>query len=509
MAQTAQRSTATPTNLGFRSTLRSPYFRQLWLAQLISQTVQNAINYGSIVLLTQQHHSFLAVGGVIIAFSLPAVIFGIPAGVLVDRLDKRALMWVSNGLRAVASFGFVVALLLNNQDSWPIYGLTFFISIIGQFFGPAEGASIPLLVQREELMSALSLFNITFSISQALGFVILGPLIILTAPTVTLPFGSHGMIITNIDWLFLFIGMMYLVSTALIWTIPGAKLVGKAGPEGRASQRRFATVWHGVVEAWNYVSRHPRLFIAVLQLTLGATVITVIAMIAPLFSTQYLNRPAALAAIVFIPAGLGLVLGSALMPRIIQIIGRQRAEQVGVVGVSGSMVGIILSHWLVRHINPTDPYWSNSPLYLISVVLLIFVIGLSLDLITLPAQTSMQEQSPDWIKGRVLALQMMLANGAAIPIILIVGPAADLMGLGRALLLIALAVASLGIGCVEWARRTTDSHLGEGELLNHGDASFKGAHSNPLLHPLAMDADLTHRPLPSQPNDSARHRPLR
>ena len=127
---------------GFRSTLRNRFFQRLWLAQVISQTVQNATNYGSIVLLAQVSHSSTAVGGVIIAFSLPAVLFGVPAGVLVDRMDKRLILWVSNGLRALASFGFVASILSDSHNYLLIYLLTFFISVIGQFFGPAEGAAI-------------------------------------------------------------------------------------------------------------------------------------------------------------------------------------------------------------------------------------------------------------------------------------------------------------------------------------------------------------------------------
>ena len=509
MTQTVDRSAPPQINLGFRSTLRNRYFQRLWMAQLISQTVQNAINYGSIVLLTQQSHSFTAVGGVIIAFSLPAVIFGVPAGVLVDRLDKRTLLWVSNGLRALASFGFVVALLIDNSNSVPIYILTFLISIIGQFFAPAEGASIPLLVKKGELVSALSLFNITFSISQALGFVIVGPLIVLFAQTVTLHFGTQTMIITNIDWLFLFIGVMYLISTALTWFIPGEMLIGNANPSKVPTQRRMAMVWHGVAEAWDFVRRHPKLLIAAIQLTLGSLVITVIAMIAPLFSVQYLHRSSALAAIVFVPAGLGLVLGSALMPRIISRIGMRRAEQAGVLGVGGSIVVIIAAHWLARQMAPANNAWANLPLYLIVVVLAIFYIGLSLDLITLPAQTSMQERSPDWLKGRVLALQMMLSNGGAIPIILIVGPAADFLGLSRALLLMAIAVVAGGLGCLQWAKRVVEENEGSIQATNE-DIAFKGAHSNPLPHALTGEEGYSaHRPLPSQPNDTVRRRPTR
>jgi MFS family permease len=485
-------------HVGFRSTLRNRFFLRLWTAQVISQTVQNTINYGSIVLLTQQSHSFTAVGGVIIAFSLPAVLFSVPAGVLVDRMDKRTLLWVSNALRAVASFGFVVSLLIDSKAFVPIYILTFFISIIGQFFGPAEGAAIPLLVREGELVPALSLFNITFSISQALGFVVLGPVIILTAPTVTLPIGPQGMTLTSIHWLFLFIGVMYLICAVLTWLIPANKLIGVKNVASTPPQKRMGIVWHGVTEAWGYVRVHPRLFISVMQLSLGGTLITVIAMIAPLFSVQFMHQPPALAAIVFVPAGLGLVIGSVLMPRIITRVGLATALRAGVIGLSVCVAMLTLTHWLAHRIDPA--HFAKYLPYILIMVSLIFIIGLALDMINLPAQTATQQLSPDWIKGRVLALQMMLLNAASIPVVLIVGPAADFLGLGRAMALMAATVFALGWGSITWAERARKREDAQ-ELATaqrqeyvaaqgqaNTDMTFKGAHSNPISRPPAEDS---------------------
>ncbi|MBA3823243.1 MAG: MFS transporter [Ktedonobacterales bacterium] len=489
----AQSPTTAPARSGFRSTLRNRFFQRLWLAQILSQTVQNATNYGSIVLLAQVSHSSTAVGGVIIAFSLPAVLFGVPAGVLVDRMDKRLILWVSNGLRAVASFGFVVAILSDSHNYLLIYLLTFLISVIGQFFGPAEGTAIPLLVGEGDLVPALSLFNVTFSVSQALGFIILGPLIVLGMPTVSFPIGTAVLTLTSIHWLFLFIGCTYLICAFLTWSIPRDTLIGARNPNSQATGQRIGNVWHGVVEAWTFVRHNRPLFIAVLQLTLGGSVITIISMIAPSFSDQFMHRPAALAGIVFVPAGLGLISGSVLMPRIIERLGLKISEGVGVVGVSGCTVLLTLCHWFAVRMDPAN--WPNDPLYLLAVVVTIFCLGLSLDLITLPAQTELQRRSPDWIKGRVLALQMMFLNAAAIPIILVVGSAADTMGLPVAMNLIAISVITLGLGSIYLAEQPAGffSHLlrpkaaARQPVLPEDGPSFKGAQSNPLPRVLSHD----------------------
>ena len=133
-------------NGGFASLLRKRNFVYLWLAQLISLTILNATNYALLAHIGEVTHSTTQVGLAIICFSLPAVLFGAPAGVVVDHLDKRMVLWSSNCLRAAATLIFVISLLINRNAVLPIYLLTFLISSIGQFFTPAESSAIPLLV---------------------------------------------------------------------------------------------------------------------------------------------------------------------------------------------------------------------------------------------------------------------------------------------------------------------------------------------------------------------------
>src|SRR5579884_3136123 len=115
----------TPQGGGFRTLLKKKNFVYLWLAQLISMTILNASNYAIMVLVQEVTGSTTLVGVAIISFSLPALLFSAPAGVFVDRIDKRLILWGSNCLRALASFGFVISLILNQEQLIPAYLLTF------------------------------------------------------------------------------------------------------------------------------------------------------------------------------------------------------------------------------------------------------------------------------------------------------------------------------------------------------------------------------------------------
>src|SRR5436309_10968574 len=83
----------------FQHVLKNRNFLLLWLAQLISLTILNAANFGIIVLVNDITHSVVMAGIAIIAFTLPALPFSALAGVVVDRLNKRLVLWVSNILR--------------------------------------------------------------------------------------------------------------------------------------------------------------------------------------------------------------------------------------------------------------------------------------------------------------------------------------------------------------------------------------------------------------------------
>src|SRR5437868_14061868 len=137
--QPASSTSPLPRTASFRGVLKNRNFVLLWLAQLISLTVLNAANFGIIVLVNDVTHSVVMAGVAIIAFTLPAVPFSAVAGVIVDRLNKRLVLWVSNVLRMFTMLLIVVSLLNDQTNLWPLYVLIFMTSLIGQFFIPEIG----------------------------------------------------------------------------------------------------------------------------------------------------------------------------------------------------------------------------------------------------------------------------------------------------------------------------------------------------------------------------------
>ena len=452
-----------PNSEGFRTLLKKKNFLRLWLAQLISMTILNASNYALIILIQELTHSTTLIGLAIISFSLPAVLFGAPAGVFVDHLQKRRVLWISNCLRSIATLFFVVSLLLDRGALLPIYLLTFIISAIGQFFTPAEGASIPMLVTEDELTPALSLFNITFMLSQALGFVLFAPIALSVLPT----FSIFHITIDAIIQLYTLVALLYLVCASLILFIPKQSFKVAVHEERNVTPIASQTigvlnnVWHEMLQGWQFIRIDKQLFQAVIQLSFAGVLLLVIGQLATPIVTLLLDLPPTAMAFVFAPAGIGLVIGSVLMPRIMQALGRSRTIFVGIVTLTVATLLVPSLTILAKFLEPTT--WKSNPLLTIAIAALMFIAGISLDFINIPAQTTMQELSPDWIKGRVLSLQLVLYNACSIPIILFVGGLSDLYGISAVLYLLAAGEIGFGLLGIYYAHRHPPRPLVEEE----------------------------------------------
>ncbi len=424
---------------GFLTLLKKRNFLLLWLAQLISMTIQNSSNYAVLVLISEITHSTTLIGLAIVCFSIPAVLIGAPAGVLVDHRNKRRVLFYSNCLRALATFGFVISLLLNSGQLIPVYLLTFLISCIGQFFGPAEGATIPMLVSEQELMPALSLFNITFMLSQALGFLLFAPIIL----TVLNNFTILGIQFTPVITLYAAIGILYLLCAGLIALIPSRafKKPFSAPRENIGSQSlgALSNMWSEMREGWLFIRRKPALFLRVIQLSFAGILLLVIGELATPVVTNLFRLPASSMAIVFAPAGVGLVVGSIFMPRIAQRLGKSNTIFIGSISLTITITLVSLLATILQ---------AHQSIQLIIAPFLMFAAGAEIDFINIPAQTAIQEQTPGRIKGRVLALQLMLFNTFSIPVIFGIGGVADKFGIDKVLYLLAFGILGFGL----WGR---------------------------------------------------------
>ncbi|WP_375413157.1 MFS transporter [uncultured Bradyrhizobium sp.] len=112
------------------------------------------------------------------ALTLPFILFAIPAGLLADRIPRRALMAGSEALRAAALLG-ILALISLDMLTLPLLALLGFVSVCGTVaYSVAAPALVPSLVPAQSLPSANARIElartVAFAGGPALGGVLVG-----------------------------------------------------------------------------------------------------------------------------------------------------------------------------------------------------------------------------------------------------------------------------------------------------------------------------------------------
>ncbi len=132
----------------YKRLFRNRNFMALWVGQLIS-FIGDYFNWLAIpIVVNRLTGSAMMVGLSVISTALPALLLGPVAGVFVDRLDRRKVMIAADLLR-----GLLVLFLLtihNAGQVWVFYVIGFLNSCTSQFFFPARGAVLPLIVTDQE-----------------------------------------------------------------------------------------------------------------------------------------------------------------------------------------------------------------------------------------------------------------------------------------------------------------------------------------------------------------------
>jgi MFS family permease len=82
------------------------------------------------------------------------------------------------------------------------------------------------------------------------------------------------------------------------------------------------------------------------------------------------------------------------------------------------------------------------------VVFIAFVAGIAYGAVAIPAQTQLQEDLPEDVRGRVFGILNMLVSTASFLPIIIVGPISDLVGTTTVMFVVAIAVLSVGVASV-------------------------------------------------------------
>ena len=416
---------------------RNRAFLRLWLSQAATQIGGNMVLYGLTVIVVESTGLKTVVSLLILTFLVPAVLFSAVAGVYVDRIDRRLILIATNVLRGAA----FVALYLVGTNLALILLLNFAISTITVFFAPAEAAMIPFVVERRQLLAANGIFTLTLNASFALGFALLGPLVVNLA-------SPQAVIIV--------VAGLYFLAAVFCFTLPSspptsgadAATRGAVGETGEAVESTFAQLREGL----SFIRGHHRVFWSLMYLGITASLVGVLGVLGPGFAKETLGLGAKDFAVVVLPLGFGIVTGILLLNAYGHLLPRRRVIEGGLIclGVLLALLAVSgpISRLLQRADAPGGLDLSGVTSLLAVVVAIALLAGIAYAFVAIPAQTQLQEDLPEDVRGRVFGILNMLVSVASFVPIIIVGPISDVAGTTAVLLTVAVMVLVTGIASV-------------------------------------------------------------
>ena len=338
------------------------------------------------------------VSPIMIAFTIPAILFGSLAGVYVDRWSKKGVLVSSNLLRGLFVLTLPFLLWLSGEQHLStklplgfalMLGITFLVSTLTQFFAPAEQATIPLIVQKKHLLAANSLYTTTMMALLIVGFAVGEPLLALADWLVD-------------GWLFawhigkeLLVGGAYAIAgIILLWLNTGEK-PENLRPE---SPHVFQDIWDGI----RYLGKNRRVRNALIQLTILFSVFAALAVLAVSMADKIPQIDADQFGILLAAAGIGMAISAAILGHWGQQFARVQLSLWGSIGVAASLVGLSLA---------TQNLW-------LALIFTGFLGGFAA-LVGVPMQTTIQSETPPDMRGKVFGLQNNAVNIAlSLPLVL-------------------------------------------------------------------------------------------
>ncbi len=122
----------------------------MWIGQAVSLLGSGLVQFALVWYLTDQTGSANVLAMATLVALLPQVFLGPFSGAVVDRLNRKTVMIVSDSLVALTTLALMVSFMLGSIQVWHIYLAMFLRSLFGTFQMPAMSASTTLMVPPEQ-----------------------------------------------------------------------------------------------------------------------------------------------------------------------------------------------------------------------------------------------------------------------------------------------------------------------------------------------------------------------
>jgi len=349
--------------------LRQPVFAVLWAATVLGNVGSFMRDVASSWLVTDLSASPTAVALIQTAATLPIFLLAIPAGVLSDILDRRRFLIVVQLLLASVSGTLLVLSHFGALTVDYLIALTFVGGIGAALMGPTWQSIVPELVPRENLKGAVALNSLGINIARAIGPAAGGLILASFGAAVT-----YGMDVLS---------YVFVIAALLWWKRPAAT-------DSALSENFLGAFRAGL----RYTRASKELHRVLLRAAVFFLFASAVWALLPLVARQMLGGTAGFYGVLLGAVGAGAIIGALVMPRL-----SAHLDTDGLV-LLASVVSAAVMAMLVF----APPKWLA--------VLLLVLLGMGWITALTTFNSVAQAILPNWVRGRGLAVYLMVFNGA-------------------------------------------------------------------------------------------------
>lgn len=378
-------------------------FFRLWIAQLISATGDWLGLFATIALADRLSGGSggAAISLVLITRVAPGLLLSTPAGVLVDRLDRKRVMLVCDATRALVLFSLP---FVNNLAG--LVAASLVLEVCTMLWSPAKEAVVPNLVPKAKLTTANSL-----NVAAAYGMFPVAAGIGALLAKISESFADEGWVDTfglNQEGLAFYIDGLSFVATALVVstiTFP-RRSRGHATEEGKRNWDLGGAI-RELREGWQFIAVNPIVRAVNFGLAVGVMGLGMLVPLGKLFVNDVLVGDKADYDLIIFALGFGMALGVILASVLQKRINRSKVFPLALI-CAGVTLSVLTSSSLLMVVVP-----------------LVGIAGFAAGPVYVLGFTLLHENVDDDLRGRIFAALLMFVRLCLLLAVSVTGVLAD------------------------------------------------------------------------------------
>jgi MFS family permease len=352
----------------FASLRKHRNYRLFFAGQVVSVTGTWMQRIAQAWLVLSLTRSPVAVGVLALAQFLPFTVFGLFAGVIVDRLDARRTVMATQTASMLLAAAIAAVALAGVAEPWHVYAIAALMGTVQVLDAPARQALTYRMVGPQELPNAVALNSSVFNASRILGPAVGGTLI-----------ATAG------------VGACFALNAASFLAVLAGLLAMREDDLHPVERAERPTLLRGVREGLAYARRSPRVLATLVLVLVLSTFCFNFNVLLPVLARETLHGGPEVFGILSACFGAGALVGALLAA------GLGRASLRVLLASAGGFGAFQL---LLAPSHST-----------LACAVLLLATGLCFTLWTSSSNSSLQLGAPDHLRGRVVGLYYYCFNG--------------------------------------------------------------------------------------------------